>query len=198
MRNPKLRSENRTRTSGSVRIETHRDFALALERLRRRDPEALAAFILSLAQESGPVGEQVRTFIVGDDVAETVKSVSERIKGLEIPTEYEHRHARGREMGASLEFIVASIESLVLPVSPKVAFELLVALFEADGVAMENCGEHDWEVECAFQRAAVVMAEAAKSLPAADVAEKIRALVAVDSYGVRERLRMVVSMAGVD
>ena len=35
----------------SVLIETQQDFTAALERLRRRDPEALAAFILSLAEE---------------------------------------------------------------------------------------------------------------------------------------------------
>jgi hypothetical protein len=179
-------------------ITTKKEFAVALEGLRRRGPEALAAFILSLAQEPGPVGEQVRTFIVGDDVAETAKSVRERIKGLEIPDEYAHRHARGREMGASLEFIVESIESLVLPVEPKAAFELLVAVFEADSVAMENCGEHDWEVECAFQRAARVMAEAATFLPEAEVREKIEVLMAVDSYGVRDKLRAVVSRAGVE
>jgi hypothetical protein len=179
-------------------ITTKLEFAVALERLRRRDSESLAAFILSLAEVPGPVGEQVRTFIVGDDVAEAVKSVRERIKGLRVPEEYEHRHARGREMGASLEFIVGSIESLVLPVEPKAAFELLVAVFEADRQAMENCGEHDWEVECAYQHAAGVMAEAAKLLPAGDVAEKITALLAMDSYGVRARLRVVVSTAGVD
>jgi hypothetical protein len=176
-------------------IETKDAFARALERLRRRDPEALAAFILSLAQDSGPVGEQVRTFIVGDEVAEAAKSIKERIEGLEVPDEYAHRHARGREMGASLEFIVESIESLVLPVDANAAFELLVAVFEADGVAMENCGEHDWEVECAYRRAVEVMAEAAKSLPAVEVGEKIRALVAGDSYGLRERLRVVLASA---
>ena len=53
-------------------IETKADFTRALERLRRRDVVSLAAFILSLAQDSGPVGEQVRTFISGDDLAETV------------------------------------------------------------------------------------------------------------------------------
>ena len=126
-------------------IESQQTSAAALERLRRRDPEVLAAFILSLAKVPGPVGEQVRTFIVGDNVAEIEMSLRERIKGLEIPTEYEHRHARGREMGASLTFIAESIESLVLPVDPKTAFELLVAVYEADSVAMENCGEHDWE-----------------------------------------------------
>jgi hypothetical protein len=49
-------------------------------------------------------------------------------------------------------------------------------------------GEHDWEVECAFERAAGVMAEAGKSLPAAEVREKIKALTAVDGYGVRKAL----------
>lgn len=177
-------------------IKTKQEFAAALERLRRRNPEALAGFILSLAQEPGPVGDQVRTFILGDDVAETVEAVRERIKGLAVPDEYAHRHARGREMGASLEFIVESIESLVLPVNPKVAFELLVAVFEADSVAMENCGEHHWEVECAYERASGVMAEAAKFLPTEDAAGKIRALMAVDSYGVRGRLGAVISTPG--
>lgn len=134
-------------------IETKADFARSLERLRRRDTESLAAFILSLAQESGPVGEQVRTFIVGDSVADVTDSLRGRIKGLGIPDEYAHRHARGKEMGARLEFIVESIETLVLPKDPKVAFELLVRLFKADGQAMENCGNHDFEVTCAFKRA---------------------------------------------
>ncbi len=88
-----------------------------------------------------------------------------------------------------------SIESLVLRANPGAAFVLLVAMFEADGVAMDHCGEHDWPVECAYRRAAGVMAEAAKFLPAADVAEKIRAMIAVDCYGVRERLGTVISTA---
>jgi hypothetical protein len=43
-------------------IATKADFARALERLKRRHSESLAAFIMSLAQDSGPIGEQVRTF----------------------------------------------------------------------------------------------------------------------------------------
>jgi hypothetical protein len=179
-----------------VMITTRDDFAQALERLRRRDPAALAAFIVSLAQDSGPIGEQVRTFIVGDDQPETVASVRKRIKGLEVPSEYEHRHARGKEIGNQLGFIVESIESLVLPVNPKVAFELLVAVFEADGKAMENCLDHHWEVECAFERAAGVMVEAAKAVPRAEVEEKIKALMAVDSYGVRGSLKLVLASVG--
>ena len=51
-----------------MRIETKEDFERARERLRRRGSGSLAAFVMSLAMEPGPVGEQVRTFIVGDDV----------------------------------------------------------------------------------------------------------------------------------
>jgi hypothetical protein len=69
-------------------VQTKVDFAHALERLRGRDPESLAAFIVSLAQDTGSIGEQVRTFIVGDDVAETVESVRARIGSLRIPEEY--------------------------------------------------------------------------------------------------------------
>jgi len=63
----------------SVVIETQQDHAMTLERLQRRDPEALAAFLLSLVQERRAVREQVHTFIVGDESAEAAKSVRERI-----------------------------------------------------------------------------------------------------------------------
>ena len=174
-------------------ISTKTDFARALERLRGRDPESLAAFIVSLAQDSGPIGEQVRTFIVGDNLAETVESLRARIGSLRIPEEYEHRHARGREMGASLEFIVESIESLVMPVDPKRAFELLVLFFEGDGAAMENCGDHDFEVTCAFERAAGLIGKAARSLPAREVTAALEPLLDDDGYGVRGALAEVIS-----
>lgn len=171
-----------------TRIETTEDFERARERLRRRNSDSLVAFLMSLAMDSGPVGEQVRTFIVGDDVAETVASVRRRISGLGIPSEYEHRHSLGKEMGSSLDFIVDSVERLVLPNNSKAAFELLVAMFEADQVAMENCGEHDWEVACAYKRATGVMAEAAKHLPPAEIEERVKGLIERDAYGVRADL----------
>jgi hypothetical protein len=174
-------------------IGTKADFRRALERLRWRDAESLAAFILSLAKDCGPIGEQVRTFIVGDDVAETAESLRERISSLRIPEEYEYRHARGKEMGASLEFIVESIETLVLPVDPRIAFELLVKLFEADGLAMENCGDHDFEVSCAFERAAELIRIAAQSLPRVEVVAVLEPLLEEDGYGVRGSLPEVVS-----
>jgi hypothetical protein len=173
-------------------IETKADLARALERLRRRDLESLAAFILSLAQDSGPVAEQVRTFIVGDDVGETVESIKERIGDLRTPSEYEHRHARGKEIGQSLSYILDAIESLVLPVDPKSAFPLLVRFFEADGRAMESCGDHDWEVQCVFKRAAELMAEASKSVPREELAAVLGLLVADDGYGMRGALATII------
>jgi hypothetical protein len=173
---------------GTVRLETDNELELAHERLRRRDPQSLVAFLMSLATLSGPVGEQIRTFIVGDDLTETVESLKERIGGLAVPTEYAHRHSRGREMGASLDFIIDSVERLVLPVDANAAFELLAAIFEADAVAIENCGEHDWEVACAYTRAAGVMAMAARSLQPARVEVRIKTLIEGDRYAMRAQL----------
>lgn len=178
-----------------MRIDTERDFERARERLRQRDPDSLATFLASLALDSGPVGAQVRTFIVADDLLETVDSVRQRISGLSIPSEYEHRHSLGREIGVSLNFIVDSVERLVLPIDPQAAFHLLVALFEADGVAMENCGEHDWDVLCAYKRAAEVTANAAKNLRRSDVEVAVKALIDGDRYGVR---RCLVSLLAAD
>ena len=151
----------------------------------------MATFLLSLATDLGPVGAQVSTFIKGDDVAETLRSLRERIEGLKIPSECEHRHAYGREMEAHLHFIVESIEQLVLPTDPDGAFGLLVAMFEADAIAMENCGEHHWGVACAYQCAADLMSRTIKQLPAAAVKERLQALLAPDAYGVRAALKSI-------
>ena len=175
-----------------LRLESKADFESARARLRRRDPEAMAAFILSLAQVEGPVGEQVRTFIVGDDVAEAAESLRQRLRSLESPSEYHHRHALGEGIGQSLQFILDSIETLVLPTEPRTAFSLLVEFFEADGRAMEECGEHHWEVACAFERAAAMMAEAAKAMPTMEVASEMSRLMSVDAYGLRRGLGVVV------
>jgi hypothetical protein len=51
--------------------------------------------------------------------------------------------------------------------------QLLQALFEADAVAMENCGEHDSEVACAYKRAAGVMVKIAHKLPPSFIEERV-------------------------
>jgi hypothetical protein len=71
-----------------------------------------------------------------------------------------------------LALIADSIASLVLPVDPAAAFALLVAMFRRDAAAMEQCGDHHWEVELAYRRAAELLAKAAASMPAIEVTEK--------------------------
>jgi hypothetical protein len=176
----------------TVKFENNEDFERALERLQRRDSGSLAAFVMSLATQTGPVGDQVRTFIIGDDLSETVESLRQRIGGLATASEYEHRHSLGREMGVNLDFIVDSIERLVLPIDANAAFELLTKVFEKDAVAMENCGDHDWEVACAYERAVGVMAAAAKDLPRPSVEERVKALIKGDEYGIRDGLAAVI------
>ena len=179
-------------------IETKVDFALALARLRRRDAGSLAAFILSLAQDSGPVGEQVRTFIVGDDVKATAGSIHARIRDLRALSDYAHRRARGREIGVSLGYLLDSIETLVLPVDSRAAFQLLVKLFEADAVAMENCEDHDFEVTSAYERASELIGRASKEMPQAEAVGALEALLEDDGYGVRGALADVIASRGED
>lgn len=168
-----------------MRTDTVQGEAEAIAHLSRREPKSLAAFIVSLAQDGGPIGEQVRTFIVGDDVDQASSSIKERIESIEGMSEYEHRHRRGEEIGQRLGFILDAIETWVMPIDPRRAFELLVRFMESDGVAMENCGEHDVEVSCSFKRAAALIGRAARSLPAAPVQAAVKALLVDDAYGVR-------------
>ena len=84
------------------------------------------------------------------------------------------------------------IETLVLPTEPRRAFSLLVEFVEADARAMESCGEHTQAVECAFERAAAMMAEAAEAMPVVDVTAEVSRLMAVDAYGLRRVLARLV------
>lgn len=177
-------------------LETKADFESALARLQRRDPASMAAFILSLAQDPWPVGEQVRTFVVGDDVLQAAESLRLRLRSLQSPSEYRHRHALGEGIGQSLQFILDGIETLVLPAEPRRAFALLVELFEADGRAIEECGEHTYEVECAFERAVALIRAVAEAIPGADVAAGVSRLMVADPYGLRRGLGAVVPKVG--
>jgi hypothetical protein len=167
--------------------------AQAIERLARRDSMSLANFIVSLAQDSGPIGEQVRTFIVGDDIAAATESIKARIDSLRTPSESDYRRQYGEEIDERLGFVVDSIETLVLPVDPKKAFELLILVFQSDAVAMENCGNHDYEVTSVFEQATELIATAARSLPHREVEAALQPLILDDDYGVRGGLLEVIS-----
>jgi hypothetical protein len=52
----------------------------------------------------------------------------------------------------------------------------------------EKYATPDWEVACAYQRAAAVMTEASKSLPRVEIEESVKALIDGDGYGMRARL----------
>ena len=175
-------------------IQTQQAFSEAVERLRKRDPASLAHFIATLALDSGPIGEQACTFIVGDAVAAASASVSERIGAFRRyePHEYSYRHEFGAEMGQRLALIVDAIEALVIPRDPRGAFDLLVQVIESDGHAMETCGEHACEVSCAIERAIELINEVVRSLPPPEVLATLQALLASDGYGVRRPLAGVI------
>ena len=176
-----------------MRIETNQDLETAIARLTSREPETLATFIASLAFDIGPIGEQVRTFIVGDNLRETTASLKERIEALRGSRRSRARHRVTEEVGERLGYILDSIETLVLPVSPAAAFELLVLLIERDGDAMEQCGDDHYSVQTELETAAKLIAAAMTSLPSLEARETLERLVAEDGYGTRRPLADVLA-----
>ena len=176
-----------------MRIETNQDLEAAIVRLVSRAPEALATFIASLAFDTGPIGEQVRTFIVGDELSETTASLKERIDALRGSRRSSSRHRAHEEVGERLGYILRSIETLVLPLSPARAFELLVLLIERDGDAMEQSGDDSWSVQMQLEIAAGLIATAMKTLPNIEVKQTLEQLVAEDRYGTRTPLANVLA-----
>lgn len=176
-----------------MRIETNQDLEAAIARLVSRTPKTLATFIASLVFDAGPIGEQVRTFIVGDNLSETTASLKERIEALRGSRRSRSRHRADEDVGERLGYILDSIEALVLPVSPATAFELLVLLIERDGDAMEQCGDDHWSVQMKLETAANLVGAAMKSLPSREARETLERLVAQDGYGTRRPLADVLA-----
>jgi hypothetical protein len=166
-------------------ISTQKEFAAAIARLGRRSPEQLARFIASQALDGGVVGEHVELFVVADDVTETVAAVNVHLQSLRLIDAADRRNQFGVNVSKRLHYLLDAIESVVLPVSPQQAFDLLVKLFECDGAAMESCGDFDDALATAYERAAQLLAVAAGSLPAVEVSVVVERLVAGDGYGVR-------------
>jgi hypothetical protein len=174
-----------------MRIVTNRDLETAIARLSRRSPESLAAFITSLAQDSGPIGEQVRTFIVGDDLNEAMASIKERIDQLRHLRDRSHRQHSGEVVGQRLDALLDAIQTLVLPRDPRGALELLLLLIERDADAMESCGDYHDSVQSAVDRAAGLIAKAGQSQQPHEVRMTLTRLVAEDAYGTRRSLAAV-------
>ncbi len=172
-----------------MRLESNEDVAIALERLAGRNPSTLAQFILSLAFDSGPVGEQVRTFIVGDDMAEASAAIRVRIERLSDSASERSRNRAGADVAQRLAFIVGAIETQVLPIDPRVAFDLLLEVMQRDGEAVEASGDCDHEVAMALERAGALVLGTAELLPKAYVQNALGPLLATDDYGTRRSLQ---------
>src|SRR3569833_113086 len=164
-----------------MRLETHQDPQTASQRLTNRSPASLAKFITSLAYDTGPIGEQVRTFILGDDLPATLLSLEGRIEALRLSSRH-HSRQRGidQEVDQRLNYIWDATETLVLPVSPETAFELLVLTIERDGDAMEQCGDDYFSIETAVKRAADLLAAATSAHTTYEVRTILQRLIAED------------------
>jgi hypothetical protein len=134
-------------------------------RFRTRTHHAL------LALDTGALCEHVQTSIVGDYLFEASASLMKRINALRLS---ERRHPRceaWRDMGQRLCYIYEAIETLILPVDPAIAIELLVLTVERDEDVMMQCSGDTLAVEAGARRAAALLTLAAKSLPSSEVSK---------------------------
>jgi hypothetical protein len=169
-----------------MRLETEAEIDAKIQRfasrMSSRAPESLARFIASLAVDigigTGSLCEHVQTFIVGDNLSEATDSLKKRINALRLSERRHPRCGAWRDVGQRLCYIYEAIETLILPVSPATAFELLVLTVERDEDVMMQCGGDTLAVEAGATRAATLLTLAAKSLPSSEVIETMRRLVA--------------------
>jgi hypothetical protein len=126
----------------------------------------------------GSLCEHVQTFIVGDDLSEATDSIKRRINALRLSERRHPRCGAWRDMGQRLCYIYEAIETLILPASPEIAFELLVLTVERDEDVMMQCSGDTLAVEAGARRAAALLTLAAKSLPSSEVIETMGRLVA--------------------
>ena len=175
-----------------MRIQTTADLESAIARLSRRSPESLAAFIASLAHDTGPIGEHVRSFIDANDPLAIVVSLQERIEALRQSNRRDSRNRAGEDVGERFGYLVDAIETTILPSDPRTAFRLLVALIERDGDGMETCEDEGYSITTVIDRACALLARAATSQPTEEVLVTVRRLVADDAYGTRSSLTALV------
>ena len=175
-----------------IRLETTAELTAATERLARRSPDGLAAFIVSLVHMSGLVREQVIDFVAADNLPELDTHLRQHIQWLRQDGERRWRAAKGTSIAIRLESLLDSIENSVLPVDAARALALLALLIESDSAAMEQCADAHYEVGCAIERACTLVGIAAASLPPESTREALQRLLARDDYGCRRSLVAVI------
>jgi hypothetical protein len=176
-----------------VNVHTIDGVAQALAQLQQRDPSVLASFIVSLAQDPGPIGEQVRAFIVGDKIAATLESLRGRIGDVRTMTERDLRYQRGKQIGERLGFILDSIQTSVCRSIRKARLirwspssSAMVMPWRVIGIMISRSPARSSEPPNR-------LAKRGASLPTTDVLETLQQLLDADGYGVRAPLAAVLN-----
>ena len=135
-------------------MDTEEELTGALAALRRRSPEELSAFIVSLLCGAPPgVRSYVEAFIAAAQPSEVATIVRREISVLRVgEREYDVRHRRSAEIVARAGYTLGIIERVVLPSDVALARELLVELLDAEQQIAEQAYEDDYGTEELFAR----------------------------------------------
>lgn len=135
-------------------MDTEEELTGALVALRRRSPEDLSAFIVSLLCGAPPgVRSYVEAFIAAAQPSEVATIVRREISVLRVgEREYDVRHRRSAEIVARAGYTLGIIERVVLPSDVALARELLGELLDAEQQIAEQAYEDDYGAEELFAR----------------------------------------------
>jgi hypothetical protein len=155
--------------SDFIMINTRQELEQARTALLQRSPEALADFILSMAQMANGIGNYIHTFAVAHDPQHAASLIRAEIRTVrEGERDYDYRHRQSSQIVERLERAVHSIENVLLPGDPRAAFEILTHLIERDEEIAAHCHEADFRASRAFEHACELLLKAMQSLPAAE------------------------------
>jgi len=135
-------------------MEPEEELTGALVALRRRSPEELAAFIVSLLW-GAPQGVRsyVEAFVAAAEPHQVAAIVRREIGALRVgEREYDVRHRRSAETIARAGYTLGIIERVVLPSDVALARQLLSELLDAEQQIAEQCYEDDFGAEELFTR----------------------------------------------
>jgi hypothetical protein len=157
-------------------------------KLAKTEPNALAAFLVRLAEEDPALRARIETLAQQKEPAPLAGSLERRLKRFRSGRAFISYHESSDfacELGAWLD----DVEALILPADPETAWKLADAFIRLDEDVLDRADDSNGSIGAVFVRACGTWLRAAAALPAdRDWVEQLHALQSEKDYGTRDAL----------
>ena len=157
-------------------------------RLAKAESDALAAFLVRLAEEDDALRKRIETLALRSEPSAYAASLEHRLKRFRNGRSFISYGESGdfaRELGAWLD----DIETHLLPVDPEVGWKLIDRFIRADERILGRADDSNGSIGDAFRHACRLWHRAAAALPADPAwVERVYELHAGNDYGTRDAI----------